>query len=97
MKDHDKLKPQSSPIEVYAESAEPVVHRERRVSLESHPALRTRSKSPIKQTIQELSSPIDEEPLKKKRVTRSVKKKLEELSGCPDDAGPEDRGRSRHR
>lgn len=48
---------------------------------QDHPALRTRSKSPIKRTIQELSQEMDEEPSKKRnRITRSaVQKRLEQV------------------
>lgn len=97
-KDYGKLKPPSSPV------AEPALMPRLRntsgkwqLGLVDHPALRTRSKSPIKQTIQELSSEIEEEPLKKKRLTRSVKKKLAELEKEKDDQLEEARGRSRHR
>lgn len=52
------------------------------LDLLDHPALRTRSKSPIKRTIQELSQEMDEEPsTKRKRITRSaVQKRLEQAS-----------------
>lgn len=62
---------------------------------EDHPALRTRSRSPIKRSIQELSSEIDEEPIKKRRQSRRL---LNKSTPVAKDAEEEEtRGRSRDR
>lgn len=73
-------------------------------SLLDHPALRTRSKSPIKRTIQELSLEIDEDQPRKKRVTRSaVQKRIEEVEAKKEEQGHDKdheqdrRGRTRER
>ncbi|KAM9897584.1 hypothetical protein OXX79_006795 [Metschnikowia pulcherrima] len=63
---------------------------------EDHPALRTRSKSPIKRSIQELATDIDAEPIKKKRNLRRRKaaKKVDEAEAAKEQ---DMRGRSRKR
>ncbi|WPK26114.1 hypothetical protein PUMCH_003459 [Australozyma saopauloensis] len=102
-KSYGKLKPTSSPIEESTQPGSRTASGSKwLMDLEDHPALRTRSKSPIKQTIQELSSEIEEEPIKKKRITRSIKKKLDlwdqdtkKEKDFKDDQ--ELRGRRRHR
>ncbi|KAM9913135.1 hypothetical protein OXX69_001891 [Metschnikowia pulcherrima] len=63
---------------------------------EDHPALRTRSKSPIKRSIQELATDIDAEPIKKKRNLRRRKatKKVDDAEAAKEQ---DMRGRSRKR
>lgn len=101
-KEFGKLKTASSPTEAHASSR--ISSGKWQLELTDHPALRTRSKSPIKQSIQELSSEIEEEPLKKTRITRSVRKRLDQLEDKEhkddhkdDHKEDEPRGRSRYR
>ncbi|KAF8003035.1 hypothetical protein HF325_002280 [Metschnikowia pulcherrima] len=63
---------------------------------EDHPALRTRLKSPIKRSIQELATDIDAEPIKKKRNLRRRKatKKVDDAEAAKEQ---DMRGRSRKR
>lgn len=97
-----KSRSQRKPIQEHSSPTldVPLLPGRRRVSsgkwlldLTDHPALRTRSKSPIKRTIQQLSSDIDDEPLKRRRVTRSSKKKAEEEKTKEEEL----RGRARER
>lgn len=67
------------------------------LDLLDHPALRTRSKSPIKRTIQELSHEIEEEPLRKRRITRSLQKKIDLMETLDKAEEEEGRGRTRTR
>lgn len=65
------------------------------LDLLDHPALRTRSKSPLKRTLQELSSELDEEHPRKRRTRSSVKQRIEQVT--KDESSEEVRGRTRHR
>lgn len=65
------------------------------LDLLDHPALRTRSKSPIKRTIQELSLDMEEEQPKRRR--RNVKKDLQPVDAEEKRQEEEGRGRRRRR
>lgn len=65
------------------------------LDLLDHPALRTRSKSPIKRTIQELSLDMEEEQPKRRR--RNVRKHVQEVDAEEKEREEEGRGRRRRR